>query len=366
MTYDEGHIGTMEGVLLLYATLTTKLFLQYPAFLVDAGGPAGWQVALVMTAVALVLYLPTVALARRFPGQALCEIGEQVAGSFLGTILSLTISIWLLAEVTLTLRNVTENFIISILPQTPPSVLAGVLVLCMVYAAYCGIESVARTTRILFPVMITGLLVLMLFNLPRWVSGRLFPFWGHGLYATTSSGLLYAGMGADALALLVMGSVFRKPGHLRTSGLMGILLFGLTATATVALLVGVFGASDASQQPFPMFTLSRLVYLGRFFQRTESILVMFWFFAAAVRLGTLFHAAAIGITGCLHLPFYRPLLFPLAVLAGSLSLLPDDFMVVLRTDRDIMRPLGTAMFFIPLLLLVIAAIRRKGGTADAS
>jgi len=148
--------------------------------------------------------------------------------------------------------------------------------------------------------------------------------------------------------------------------MLGILLFGLTAAAVTSSLIGVFGAPDAAQQPFPMFTMARLVYLGRFLQRTESLLVMFWFFAAAVHLSLLFHATAVGVAGSLRLPFYRPLIYPLAVLVASLVLIPEDYMVVVLTDRDWMRPLGIAIFLIPLLLLMVAAIRRKGGTADAS
>lgn len=366
MTREDGHIGLLQGVILVYASLTAKLFLQYPAFLIEVGGPAGWQVALVMTVAALLLFLPTAALARRFPGQGLSEICQQVAGPFLGILFTLAICAWLLATVTITIRNFTENFIIAMLPTTPPSILTAVIVVCIVYCSYRGIEPLSRATQILFPVILAGLLVMLFFNLPRSEIGRLYPFWGHGFPETATGGVFYAGMGAEVVALILLGSAFRTPSTLRNSGLVGLLLFGLTTAAVTAVLVMVFGAPDAAQQPFPMFTLARLVYLGRFLQRTESLIVMFWFFAAGVRLAVLFHAAAVGITGSLGLPFYRPLLFPLALLVGSLSLLPEDFLVVLRLDRDWLRPLGGAVFLIPLLLLVLAAVRRKGGFADVA
>lgn len=366
MIPEDGHIGSAEGVILIYACLAAKLFLQYPAFLITAGGPAGWQVALIMTAAALLLFFPAAALAQRFPGHGLSDISRQVAGPFVGTALTLLVCLWVLAAITLTLRSVTENFIIAMLPHTPPSILTAAMILCMIYASYCGFESLARTTRILFPVMIVGLLIVLLFNLTRLEVGRLFPFWGTGVPTIAVSGLRYAGMAAEAVVLLLVGASFRTSSALRTSGMLGILLFGLTSAAMTASLIGVFGAPDAAQQPFPVFTLARLVYLGRFLQRTEALLVMFWFFAAAVHLSLLFHATALSLASSLRLPFYRPLIFPLAVLVASLVLLPQDYMVVVRTDRDWMRPLGIGVFLIPLLLLVVAVIRRKGGTTNAS
>jgi len=139
----------------------------------------------------------------------------------------------------------------------------------------------------------------------------------------------------------------------------------VTRAVVTAMLAMIFGPPDAAQQPFPMFTLARLVYLGRFLQRTESLIVMFWFFAAAVRIAMLFHAAAVGIADSLGLPAYRPLIFPLAVLVFSLSLLPEDFLVVLRLERDWIRTTGNLVLLIPLLLLMIAVVRRKGGTVGA-
>jgi spore germination protein KB len=363
---EEGHIGPAQGSMLVYAVLMAKLFLQYPAFLIEVGGPAAWQVALVMTAGALLLFLPMGALARRFPGQGLAEIGEVVAGSFLGPLLTLLVAVWMLLVVSLTLRNFTETFIVTILPSTPPSVISIAAIICIAYASYRGLEPLTRTVQVLFPVILAGALILLLMSLPRGEISRFYPFWGHGIIRTLTGGLYYTGMGAEAIIVLIFGYCFRQGQMARTSGLLGILFFGLTTMLTVAILVITFGAPDAAQQPFPMFNLARLVYLGRFLQRTEALIIMFWFFAAAVRLSALFHAGVISITDALGLPYYRPVVFPVAMLTVSLSLVPKDFVTVMRLDRDWMRPLGVGIMLIPLLLLVLAIIRKKGGQAHAA
>ncbi len=366
MSREEGHIGPLQGVILVYAVLTAMLFLQYPVYLISAGGPAAWQVALVVTGAALALFLPTAALARRFPGQGLAEISEQVAGPMLGSLFTLSVAAWLFFAAAVTVRNFTETFIVAILPTTPPSVLTVVTVLCALYASYRGLEPLARAAQVLFPLIAAGVFLVILFSLPRAEVSRLYPLWGNGLQTTLNAGIAYAGMGAEAILLLVLGYGFREGKGVSRSGFLAILLFGLSAAVTVAVLVMIFGAPDAADQPFPMFNLARLVYLGGFLQRTEALLVMFWFFAAAVRVSALFHGTVVSLAGTLGLPYYRPLVFPLAVVLMAVSMLPPDFISIVRLDRDWIRPLAVYVLLVPVLLLTLALVRRKRGQAHVA
>lgn len=365
MKQVEGELGLSAGAALLYTVLAAKLFVQYPANLINVGGPAGWQVALVMTAAGLLLFLPTAALAKRFPGRGLAQISEEVAGPFLGSLLTLAVVLWLFASFANGMRNFTETFKVSSLPITPPSALMMVIAGCAIYACYRGLEGLGRGAMLLLPIVAAGSLSVLLFSLPRVEIGRLYPFWGFGLTETLTGGLLYAGMAADAILLLMVGHAFREPSHLRQAGLIAIGLFGLTATATVLILITVFGSPDAGEQTLPMFTLARLVYLGRFVQRTEALITMFWVLAAAVRLSALLYGTVTGLAVVMRLPYYRPLLFPVTLLAFTLAFVAPDARTVGIIDRDWLRPLGLALMAVPPLLLGLAAVRRKGAKAGA-
>ncbi|HYF95994.1 MAG TPA: endospore germination permease [Symbiobacteriaceae bacterium] len=366
MNREEGHIGLVEGAVLVYAVLSAKLFMQSPTFLIDVGGPAAWQAALVMTATALLLLLPLGALVRRFPGQGLFEISEEVGGPYLGSLLTLSVTLWFFASTVNSLRNLTETYIGTVLPNTPPSVMTFAAIGCMAYASYRGLESISRTTQVLLPVILAGIVVVLALSFPRLQVSRLYPFWGHGLIPTAAGGAYYAGLVAEAVAVLAVGYGFREGAIVRRASVYGITLFGLLSAVTVAELVMIFGAPDAAQQPFPLFNLSQLVYLGRFLQRTEALMVMFWFFNMAVRLSLLFHVTVVSLSGMLKLPLYRPVIFPVGVLVIAISLLPEDSLAVLRVMRDWLTPTGLAVLFVPAILLALALIRGKGRQTHAT
>jgi len=208
--------------------------------------------------------------------------------------------------------------------------------------------------------------VVLLFSLPRTDATLLFPLWGFGFRQTLLGSLYYASMTADAIALLAMGNLFRNARCLQHSSFQGILLFGLAATMTVTVLVMTAGVPIAREDPFPLYYLARLIYLGRFLQRTESLITLFWMFAAAIRLCALFHATVASLAGALRLPEYRPLIFPVATIAAALSLAPKDYVAVLQLDRQWIRPLGFGALAVPLLLWLVAVIRRKGAAGHAA
>lgn len=366
MIREEGHIGLLEATVLVYALLSAKLFMQAPGFLIEVGGPAAWQAALVMTVAGLLLLLPVGALARRFPGQGFAEISEAVGGPYLGSLFNLYVIVWLFATTANSLRNFTEVYIGTILPNTPPSVLTFVALFCMAYASYRGLESIGRATQVLLPVILAGILVVLVFSMPRLQISRLYPFWGHGLIYTVTGGVFYGGLVAEAAVVLVLAYSLRDAKLVRRAGMLGVALFGLLSALTCAVLVMIFGAPDAAQQPFPLFNLSQLVYLGRFMQRTEALMVMFWFFNVAVRLCVLFHALVVSLTGLLQVPYHRPVIFPVAVLLFSTSLLPEDTLVVLRIMRDWLTPSGLGILLAPTLLLLLALIRGKGVQSHAA
>lgn len=363
MTDSGGHISPFQGSLLLAEVLIAVLYLHYPEALVATSGPAAWQVALVMTGLASLLFLPMAALARRFPGKGLAEISVLTAGPALGTLLTLGVVAWLISVAALTVRGFVETFVVALLPQTPPSLLTLAVIGCALYASFLGTEALARATLIFLPLVVGGGALLMLLSLPRLDAALLFPFWGNGLPQTLYGGLRYSCMFAETILLLVLGDCFRSRKGLPTATIAGILMFGTAATLMVTVLVAVFGAPDARELPFPLFELARLVYLGRFLQRVEAIIVLLWFFAAGVRIAACFHGAVVAAARSLRLPYYRPLIYPFGVILFSLSMMPKDFGSAIRFEQEVMWPIGLAVLALPFLLWLLASLRRRSAVA---
>lgn len=358
MSLQEGHMGYAEAVLLVLTAITVKLLLPFPAQMARLAGPAGWMVVVGIVLWGTLGALVLSRLMQRFPDHSLPEVVRKVTGEWPGLVINLGLVVWLVADGSLVLRMFTETFIASVLPRTPPSTLSFLALAVALYAGYLGLESIARANLVIWPVMGAAFLTVLFFTLPQARLDWLFPLWGPGPATVAVLSLQTVGVVSEVALLAIYGFAFRRPGELRRSALHSLWAAGAALTVTVAIYVAVFGAAGAAHHPFPFFGLARMVYVGRFFQRMEAVFVLFWILGALIRLSIMLHAAAVTLTVTLRAPYYRPLLFPLALLMFSLGLVPPDFVSAMRVEEAYRLLAAIPAFVLPLLLLAGATVRR--------
>lgn len=356
---ERGHIGVHQAALLLFSLLTTKVLLIYPAVVVEAGRGAGWLLVLLNALWGVAAVLVLAGLARRFPGRGLPEIAQEVAGPVLGNLFNLLLAAGLVVLAAMVVRLLSEAFIIAILPQTPPSVLVGTAGLLAVYAAYLGLEPMARVNQIMAPLAIVAFMLVLLLLLREGEPGWLLPALGPGLPALLQSSFLQSGAWVEVLLLGIYGYAFRRDGDLRRAGLLAVVGAALALAGTAAVYIMVFGPEVAPRQPFPLYALARMVYLGRFFQRAESLFVLIWIAASLAYPGVLLHGAAETTARALGVPYTRPLLFPLALLMLSVALLPPNFIAALAVTQQVRLWGALVGFGVPLLLLLAGRMRQR-------
>lgn len=361
-----GHVEPREGIRLLVITLISMLFMHYPQLMVVWSGPAAWQLVLLLLPVGLVLAWLFAKLVNRFPGKDLAHIAEATAGRFLGPLLMLVIWAWLAGHLALNLRDFTETFKTTLLPNTPVSVISILLVAAAGVAAWVGLESIARVSHIFFPPVYVVLALVVLLNLPRIDPAQFFPLWGFGARQTLRGVVSFLPMLSELTILLILGQVFRSPRAFGQVTRTAIIMYALTGLAMVVTMVGVLGSSEAELNPFALFSLARMIQVGRWVERVEVFAVTVWVLTACVRLALLLYASTLQLATLLRIPNHRPLILPLVVIAESLALLPKDVASVMRIDRFWMQTAGAATLVIPLLLLLLAVVTKKGGRQRAS
>jgi spore germination protein KB len=361
-----GHVEPREGIRVMVITLISMLFMHYPQLMIVWAGPAAWQLVLLLLPTGLVLAWLFAKLVDRFPGKDLHQIAEAAAGRFLGTLLMLAVWVWLLGHLSLNLRDFTEAFKITLLPNTPVSVISVLLAVAAGAAAWFGLEAIGRVGLLFFAPVYVVLALVVLLNLPRVDPAQFYPFWGFGAIQTARGLLAFLPMLSEITLLLILGQVFRSPRVFGQVTRTTIIIYALTGLTMVLMMIGALGSPEAELNPFALFSLARMIQVGRWVERVEAIAVSLWVLTACVRLAILLYASTVQLATLLRIPNHRPLILPLIVIAESIALLPQDVASVMRIDRLWMQTAGAAALVIPLLLLLLAVIRKKGGRPRAS
>jgi spore germination protein KB len=129
-------------------------------------------------------------------------------------------------------------------------------------------------------------------------------------------------------------------------------------TVTVTAILG----PNADDLVLPVFSQARLISIGRFLERVETLPLAAWTLMVWLKVGFYLWVTATGLAQALGLADYRPLVYPLGLLAACLAVVGFENIFEVQ---DFYRPevwgkYGT-MLAVGLVLLLLAAARRIRG-----
>jgi spore germination protein (amino acid permease) len=354
--------GHSEAAAIAIVFVGVKAFLGYPRVVIELGSTAAWLVVLISGMVGIGAWLVISALLARFPGKSIMVITELVLGPFLGIGVNIIFFLYVMITNGILLRQFSEAIILTILPEAPISSLTFLFIIPVWLAAYLGIEAISRSAYISLPFITAGVTAVLLALYPYWNPLMLLPLLGEGIFPTVKYGFLSSTVFGEIFILAVLAPFFAfTQKKLKNVGLFSLGFVMVFFILIVNVYLMVFPLPVATENLLPFYQLARTIYLGRYFQRVEAVFVLFWTFTAFLRLSLGIIVAAFILQDAFKLPYYRPLLPALCVLAFSLALTPADVMQNAFIEYKIRLIYGWLFSLaLPCGIWAVALLRRKG------
>lgn len=354
----QGHIAATEGIVLVAAVLSAKVFLSEPSVAAEWAGTSVVLVVFLNGLLAVVLawmVLTTLDPARE---EGLVEQLERLGGVF-GTLLAATIAFTFLGVTSLGLREQGGQMLAAVLPRTPITAVEGATVLVFSYAAFLGLEAIARAAMVFAVPTVLGVLFLLFMSFPRLRFEHLLPLLGYGWRPTLTFSLLSGWYREAWLAALLMVYLRKRTQGLEV-GIRGIAVGTAIITLVTAGLLAKFGFPNLTRLPFPAFEGARAIYAGEFVSNLESIFVFLFTAAIFLKLSILFWGTCILVADLLHLAEYRPLIPLLGTLTWLVAFLPASLMEAIHwVDHDLRRTTSLIIYPGILLFWVLGILRRR-------
>lgn len=161
--------------------------------------------------------------------------------------------------------------------------------------------------------------------------------------------------------LFLLAVIYPFIPHERTRDIGRAVILHSAAALTLLMLVLLlaFPYPVAREIPLASYELSRLIYLGRFVQRMETLFLPMWAVAGLVSTATGLWAAAYVTSRALRLPHWRPLLPAVMVLVVAVAFIAPNVTAAIRLENEFLRryfaPVIT--FGIPVILVLLARYR---------
>jgi spore germination protein KB len=343
----------------MFLAVPLQPILAYTAL--RAGDTAAWATPLIAGTLALLLYLAAALMLGAFPGGSnLISLARAAGGEPAAIVTGLLVCGPLVFDCGLFIRRIAESAVTHLYPHTPQTFAMVALGLCVLYGAYGGLADLVRLGRLLLPLVVLAIAVILIGPLPWCDVRNLLPLWGPGVGPLLGGSVGLAGIyGPTVLFLLTAAGHLNDRRRLWRAGAVAMGGATMVFMAILAVILLAYPLPLGYSVTFPLQELTRLVTGGRFFERLESIWIVFEFSASAFYLAALLYTAAAAYAGAFRMATHRTAVLPLVTITLIASLIPTDQgeAILLRVATV---PLSvTTAFILPLLLSLLAAWRGR-------
>lgn len=354
-------VGTKELVAMLTLFVSAEVFLSYPSLTLQLGLEAGWIISVLSGLIALVIFLiVNAALQKSYPGHDLIDVARITMGQTVGFLVSFIIGVYFLLVTAAVMREFMEQVISTVLQNTPILIIGGMFTVVVCYIAQCGLEGICRTASFILPVLLVGMAFLCLATLNWWTPAWLLPLWGAGAWPILKGSLLYSSIFTNVLLVCLIYPHAHEPEKLMRVGVWSVVLTDLILTGFILTFNMVFPAMEGENIAFPFYELARLIYVGRFVQRLESIFIFLWVAVAVIRISMTLWASAYSFGRGFKWPSYRPGVPTLGLAAFSLSMFPRSQIQVTSLTQTYLMAWGNLIVFgLPLLIVLVGLLTHK-------
>ncbi|MEO3944947.1 endospore germination permease [Gorillibacterium sp. CAU 1737] len=310
-------ISNMQAVSVCVLFLIgSSLFMQNPG----NQGADDWLSVLV----AWIAYLPLLLLCGRLmklcPAQDLIGILLKVMGPWLGRFVGMLYVFYAFLIGSMVLRNFGDFCQAVSYTDTPllvPILMLGVLA---IWAAYAGVEVLARTSAVLFVGVMLMFVVVSLLGLSAVKPHNLLPILEHGMLPVLKGGFTSFSLPFGETILLI--TVFSCISNIQRGSrplLLGVGIAGFLSVYTSLRNTSILGSDIASSLYFPSYVAISRIHVGEFIQRIEGSSATVFLCALFIKVAVCLLLVSKGTAQIFNLKSYRSLVLQLGLLMIYLS-----------------------------------------------
>jgi spore germination protein len=359
-------ITPIQLTAIIVSTILGVALLSLPRWVVQGAGLGAPFASIVGTFVAFIGLLAVVLLGKRFPKQTIIGYSETILGKTLGRIFSTLIIIFFAALMGFETRSFSEVVAGSLLPNTP----LYVAIFFMIFlCATTGFQSVATFAYIHFFYMPLIILPIAIVLIPAFRDIEVYhltPILGNNptFKEFMSGGLVVTKAILNFFVIAMVIPFMKEPKKCVKSGVWGFWIGSFFVIFIITMNLAVFGEEEIKQMVWPTLILGRMVQVPmEILARIDAILLISWIYGVFTTLLSHYFFFVRGVGDLFRYYNYRMISFIGFPIMFIIALVPQDIYQMYDYILELTLYGIFLTIFYPVLLLLVAKIRKKGGSS---
>lgn len=355
-----GHLSRWQIALLVAVLMGSKVLYLYPTMLSQKAGSSAWLAVIIETLLGLLGAWGWILWVNRTGAMGFVSSLRATCGRLLGDALALFFIVVFAAVTALNVRMFVGGAVIGLVPAFPLDAVLLLSILSSAYAAYLGLETVARAAVFFLAPTALSLSVVLAGMSSSFHLSSLLPFWGLGFRNTLIQGIVTAGAFGGLPAVAILKSYARNGEDLAWSAIAGTLIASVFILTGVVALTGIFPYPMSTRNLEPLGIMARAVFLGRFLQRLEAVFTFTWYFANAVQASFSYLLVLILLSQLCDTKTYRPFIPAVFVLTFGIAGIPANTLRAAQImDRFFITRAGNLALALGWILAAVSRLRGR-------
>lgn len=341
-----------EITALIINVISTKMLLTFPRIFIINSGNSAWIQAICNLIVVLLIFFITSKLYRG--KKNIIELAEMSGGKGLKIFIGILVFIALIINYVSIIRIFPETIKIVLLQDFKVEYITVVFLIAIAIGAYIGIESIAKINYIFIPIAGVVILAFLLLLIPYYKIENIMPVFGNGYKKIFVDGFNTVSLFSDILLLNIFLPHAENAAEAKKSGRKAIMI---SATIAIVILLSyclIYPYPASKEFMIPVFQLARVIHLSSFFSRFEALFQFVWSILMLLYSAVYVYALCYVWQITFNIKHYRPLIFPVVLISGIISVIPVSLLDLVRMEKwenIIVYPIA---FLLPIIFGIVS------------
>ena len=277
-------IGTIEAIMLILTIIVAHSVLSMPTNILSSYKSASILNVIYVSIIAIGIAYIIYRLLKNFPNMDIIDISEAIGGKVFRNIVGIIFIAYFILSSSLMLRSFCESIQILYFPMTDIIFIMALIVIAVSIANRLNFIATVKTNVFILPIALIGLLFLFFTNINKFVPQRIFPILGEGAFNTFVLGLTNLASFGGIAYLYFLPPLLKDNTKFKKITIISIVVTAIYLIFTIATLLFIFTFFTNVSEISPLYTATRYIEFGTFFQRLESVFLLIWILVFACYL----------------------------------------------------------------------------------
>ncbi len=357
---QKSKLGTIEAIMLVLTIVVAHSVLSMPTNILSSYKSASILNVVYISIIAIGIAYLIYKLLKNFPSMDIIDISELVGGKVFKNIVGIVFIIYFILTASLMLRSFCESIQILYFPMTDITFIMALIIIAICIASRLEFTATVKTNVIILPIALLGILFLFFTNINRFVPERIFPILGEGAFNTFVLGLTNIASFGGIAYIYFLPPLLKDNTKFKKITLISIIATAIYLVFTIATLLFIFTFFTNVSEISPLYTATRYIEFGSFFQRLESVFLLIWILVFACYLSIVCKFSISIFQKITGITNKKPLIDIFGILILSIALIPKNIAVSQSFENKIYPYLMIGIVLIlGLGILIFANMAKK-------